>query len=157
MQSGETYFLSFLMERLPAQDHSRRSLQIALEPNLLRRGHRQPQIVSCGVTSEGFPFLRVGHSITKTAAPINDHEICLCVVRVTRSEQTLQAQMRIYHDGEKPNSFETDVWTVTGKGPVTSSSATTIRLTVGSQAHWQVDELRIGRTWSSVTMDAEAD
>lgn len=157
MQSGETYFLSFLMERLPAQDNSRRSLQISLEPNRPRRGHRQQPIVSFGVTSEGFPFLRVGHSITETAAPINDHEVRLCVVKVIRSEQTVEARMRIYHDGEKPNAFETDVWTVTGTGPVTSTRANAIRLTVGSRAHWQVDELRIGQTWNSVTTDPESD
>lgn len=153
MASGETYYLSFLLERFPSDENTRRFLEISLDQT--RRGHRRPQSVSCGITSEGFPFVRVGPLITETAARIQDREICFCIVKITLSEQTVHANMRVYRDGEELETIEPTVWTVTGTAPATVNQADAIRLTVGSQADWQVDELRLGKSWVSVTTRTE--
>ena len=156
LKSGDTWFVSFLLERKPSDSEVKggRSLQIALEPDSPGRRRRQ-QIVSFGVTSEGFPFIKSGNAIRETASRIVDSEVCLCVLKLAVDARGINPVMRVYHPGEALDEIELPFWTVTGATGSSSLPARSLRITVGENASWQIDELKIGATWRSVTTSRE--
>jgi len=151
---GDTWFVSFLLERKPTDSEAEggRSLQIALEPDSL--GRRQ-QIVTFGVTSKGFPFIKSGNVIRETASRIVDGEVCLCVLKLAVDARGINPVMRVYHPGEALDEIELPFWTVTGAAGSSSLPAQSLRITVGQNAGWQIDELKVGATWRSVTTARE--
>ena len=156
LKPGDTWFVSFLLERKPSDSEAEggRSLQIALEPDSPGRRRRQ-QIVSFGVTSEGFPFIKSGNAIRETASHIVDGEVCLCVLKLAVDARGINPVMRVYHPGEALDEIELPFWTVTGAAGSSSLPARSLRVTVGENASWQIDELKIGATWRSVTIARE--
>lgn len=156
LKPGDTWFISFLLERKPSDSEADggRSLQVALEPDSTGRRRRQ-QIVSFGVTSAGFPFIKSGNAIRETASRIVDGEVCLCVLKLAVDARGINPVMRVYHPGEALDEIELPFWTVTGAAGSSSLPAQSIRVTVGENASWQIDELKIGATWRSVTTARE--
>ncbi|MBC8290256.1 MAG: FecR domain-containing protein [Planctomycetes bacterium] len=158
LKSGDTWFVSFLLERQPSEIDatSGQSLQIALEPDSPGRRRRE-QIVSFGVTSGGFPFIKSGNAIRETASRIADGNVYLCVLKLSVDAQGISPAMRVYHPGEALDEIELPFWPVTGAAGASTQPAQAIRTTAGENATWQVDELKIGTTWRSVTNAREAD
>ncbi|EMI53393.1 FecR domain-containing protein [Rhodopirellula sallentina] len=154
--SGERLFIAVLVQQSSAsQDDQGRSLVISLEPDLPGRGRRLHQIASFGITTEGFPFINSGNSIAKTATRIVPGQTYLCVLRLAAENQTdetvMQPTLRLYQPGEDVDSVEPSLWTVTGEPRRASYPTSSLRIIAGDQASWQIDELKVGTTWQSVT------
>lgn len=156
LSDGETYFVSFLAERSAGAGSTGQSLKISLEPDIPRRGHRHRQIVTFGVTTEGFPFVNCGNTITETASRIGENSVCFVVLKLAANEAKVTPVMRVYHPGESVDAIEPSAWTVTGAHGSLLLNAHSIRITAGLNAAWHIDELQIGKTWRSVTVRNES-
>lgn len=151
LSAGETYFISFLAERSAGAISTGQSLKISLEPDIPRRGHRRRQIVTFGVTTEGFPFVNSGSTITETASRMGEGEVCFVVLKLTINEAEVVPVMRVYDPGESVDAIEPSAWTVTGAHGNLLLNANSIRLTAGLNAVWRIDELQVGKSWRAVT------
>ena len=152
LTDGGTYYISFLAERAGGAKSAGQSLKISLEPDSSRRGHRRRQVVTFGVTTEGFPFINSGNSISETASRIGQGETCFVVIKLTINEAEVVPVMRVYHSGESIDSLEPSTWTVTGANAALLSNAQSLRITAGLDAIWHIDELQVGTTWRSVSV-----
>jgi ferric-dicitrate binding protein FerR (iron transport regulator) len=149
VQPDAALFVSALIERRNTNASTERSIRISLEPQSGGRRH-SPQGLAFGVTSEGFPFISCGSSNQTTASRIEDHETYLCLFKSTMSNQGIMSYLRIYRPGESPDAFETQVWTV----HLTAQAiprCEVVRISVGKNATWHLDELKIGTSWTAVT------
>jgi hypothetical protein len=144
--------MSILAERSSGTESSEQSLRISLEPDNPRRGHRRRQIVTFGVTTEGFPFVNCGNTITETASRIGEGEVCFVVLKLTINEGEVIPVMRVYQPGESIDAIEPSAWTVSGSHGNVLLDAHSIRITAGLKAVWRIDELQVGKTWRSVTV-----
>lgn len=149
MTPGTEYFISLLVERIPAEATDGLSLKVSLEPESTGRRYRQT-VTSFGITTEGFPYINTGSEIRKTATRISDEENCLIVVQFGVSERGVTSNLRLYHPREELDQHVPDTWTVS-TGPQPMSPAVAIRLSAGNNAIWHIDELRAGTSWRSVT------
>ena len=149
--TGESIYVSVLIERQPSSaENDESSLQISLEPDLPGRGRRLHQIVSFGVATDRFPFIGSGNAITKTAARLVAGETVLCVLKLAVVDDSTSPSLRVYRPGEVIDTSEPSAWTVTGQSGSTSYAPASLRITVGENASWSIDELKIGTTWDSV-------
>ena len=65
--------------------------------------------------------------------------------------QSLETSLRLYRPGEVVDGSEPTAWTTVGLAQLRDSDLVRIRLAVGPEAVYEIDELKIGRTWQSVT------
>ncbi|MFG0288356.1 MAG: FecR domain-containing protein [Rhodopirellula sp. JB044] len=154
--SGESLFVAVLIQQSSAsQDDQGRSLVISLEPDLPGRGRRLHQIVSFGITTQGFPFINSGDSIAKTATRIVPGMTYLCVLRLPAENETeetiVRPTLRLYQPEEHVDATEPSTWTVTGQRRYVRYPPASLRISTGDRATWQIDELKVGTTWSAVT------
>ncbi|EMI17705.1 FecR protein [Rhodopirellula maiorica SM1] len=149
--TGESIYVSVLIERQSSSSEEDKSfLQISLEPDLPGRGRRLHQIVSFGVATDGFPFITSGDAITKTATRLVAGETVFCVLKLAINGDKTSPSVRVYRYGEVIDESEPSAWTVTGRAGSTAYAPASLRIIVGENASWQIDELKIGRTWDSV-------
>ncbi|TWU32505.1 FecR domain-containing protein [Novipirellula artificiosorum] len=156
--SGNPLYVSVLLQRQPEKSESdgkELSLQISLEPELTGRARRLHQFVSFGVTSDGFPFINSGNTVTKTASRVVVGETVLCVLKLVVDDQSIMPWLRVYHDDEDVDRTEPSAWTVTGREGSTKQSPSSLRIITGKDATWQIDELKIGTSWQSVNPEFE--
>lgn len=152
LQPGGTYYISFLLQRGPNQPVDEgQSLQVSLEPDLPGRGRRLHRTVSCGVTTDGFPFINSGNTIRETATRVIADQPVFCVLKLSVNEIGTHPALRVYRLQENIDNHEPDSWTVIGNPGHTVHSPNSLRITVGTQAVWLVDELRIATTWQAAT------
>lgn len=154
---GEDWFVSFLLERRPSAAGAEQSIQIALEPESGRGRHRRRQFVSFGVNSDGFPFVNSGSAIEQTASLINEEEVCFWVAKISVTEQGMAPMVRIYRPDESVDEIEPSVWTVAGSLGRALPNAQALGISAGKDAVWQIDELKVGRSWHSVTNVRQAE
>jgi hypothetical protein len=155
-QSGATYYVSFLLERQANATASSRFFEASLcgqERSPRRRSQRE---IAFGITSEGFPFIKCGGRITETAARIEDGSVHLCVAKITVSENSgVRPCLRVYRKGDPVDPHEPTAWTTSANAEHSATALSRVRLAVGADAVYYVDELKIGRTWHSVTAFAK--
>ncbi|QDU93297.1 FecR family protein [Lignipirellula cremea] len=140
-QPGTAMYVRLLLERAggPGKAPAGRSLQATLEvvsPAGLPLG-----LVTFGVTSAGDPFLNSNDVITETAAPLVDGETCACLLKLLATEEGLLPFLRLYRPGETVDEIDPQVWTVTGSPCPPAGSITSLRIRVGQNADWRIDEL----------------
>lgn len=131
------------------------SLQISLEPDLAGRRRRLHQVVSFGVATDGFPYIRSANRITKTASKLDDNQTVFCVLKLNVGEDATTPSLRVYRSHEIIDKAEPSAWTVTGKPGSLAYSPSSIRITAGENTAWQIDELKIGKTWQSIQTGIE--
>lgn len=152
LDPGEVTYLSVLARRQAGAPGNGRYLQVSLrdEGQGARRGVRSE--LALGITSDGFPFVKTGGKIIQSAPPIEEDTTHLFVAKVVVSRNRVaEVSLRIYRPGESVDPQEPSTWTVIGPPGRCDSNVTRIRLAVGDAAVWEIDELKIGTTWHSVT------
>lgn len=148
---GESIYISVLIERQSsASDGDEASLKISLQPDLPGRGRRLHQLVSFGVTRDRFPFVNSGNVVATTAVPVESNQPYMLVLKSSVGEDVCRSSMRLYAAGEAIDHREPLVWTVLGDSKLSQYPPAAIRLETGTNGRWQIDELRLGKTWSSV-------
>ncbi|MEM6778285.1 MAG: FecR family protein [Planctomycetota bacterium] len=152
LTSGNGVFLSILLSRQRSRTTNEiGSLQVTLEPDLPGRGRRRHQIVSFGVTTDGFPFINSGNIITRTASRIASDRTCLYVLKLAISNRSTFPSLRVYQPDEAVDHAEPSSWTVSGQAGSAEHPPASIRVLTGENSTWHVDELNVGNTWRSVT------
>lgn len=152
LHPGKNLYVSFMARRQSTQNvGDGQSLQISLEPDLPGRGRRLHQIVSFGITTDGFPFINSGRAITKTASRISQDQNYRCVLELAVSKEGTLPSLRVYQPDEQIDDVKPTLWTVSGKSGSIVYPPASIRIITGENATWQVDELKVGTTWQAVT------
>ncbi|MEM8668104.1 MAG: FecR domain-containing protein [Planctomycetota bacterium] len=153
LKPGKSLFLGVLLRRMSPDDlEGSQSIQFSLEPDLPGRGRRLHQLVSFGISPEGFPFINSGKTITTTASPFPTEVTHLCVLKLESTPDGILPTLRIYHANDSVDVSEPLLWTVTGETGTAKFPAHSIRIIAGENATWHVDELKVGTTWQAVTM-----
>ena len=113
--------------------------------------------IGFGVTSDGFPYLKNGGKIVQSAPAIESGIVYLLVAKVAVStDRAVETYLRVYRDGEPIGQHEPSAWSAVGRPARCEFTVSRIRLVTGDKAAFDVDELRIGTTWRSVTSPATA-
>ena len=149
LDTGTTCFVSLLAERVNGGDSGDRSLRVSLEPDTTGRGPNRRSAISFGITTEGFAFINSGSDIVRAAARIEDDETYLCILKLADSESSSVSKVRIYREGEAIDGTEPSVWTVATEAQ-SFPRADVVRLAVGRNSTWRIDEVRIGTEWLSI-------
>ncbi|SMP79248.1 FecR family protein [Neorhodopirellula lusitana] len=150
--TDECIYISVLVERQPSSSKEDSGLlQISLEPDLPGRGRRLHQLVSFGVTNEGFPFVNSGNVVSTTAVQIRVDQPYLFVLKASIGNGESRSSLRTYAASEAIDQSEPLIWTVLGEFSSSNYPATSIRLKTGESTGWRIDELRVGKTWRSAT------
>jgi ferric-dicitrate binding protein FerR (iron transport regulator) len=152
LSPGKAIFVSLLICRQSSMDEDDSSTQIVLEPESGSRRYANRHSVSFGVTSMGQPFLNNAGTIHETAMTLVEGDTYLFVFKYVADNQDSTASLRIYGPNSTVDLDEPTVWTVVSSSSVTPTNFTAIRFTAGQSRDWQVDELKVASSWSSVVM-----
>jgi len=157
LDPGGVYYISFLLERSQAKTDAGRYLEISLYYDDEHPRRRAQGEIGLGVTSDGFPFLKNGGKIVQSAPSIESGVVYLLVAKVAVSTgRTVETYLRVHRDGEPVGQHEPSAWSAVGRPARCDFTLSRIRLVTGDKAAFDVDELRIGTTWRSVTSPATA-
>jgi ferric-dicitrate binding protein FerR (iron transport regulator) len=154
LRSGTTYFVSVLIQRVSPEAEGDHWLRLSLEPETTGRHGRRRSGLSFGITSEGFPFINTGQNIEQVATRIHTGKTYLCVMKLADGASSASTMLRLYESGESIDSPEPTVWTVSARAPSLPELHSLI-LSVGNDALWRIDELRIGTDWSAVPRSSD--
>jgi hypothetical protein len=155
LDPGTTYYISAIVKRGEVGSGSSRYLQVSLCSEGGHPRHRSRSELAFGVTSDGFPFIKTAGINVQSAPSIEDDTPYLFVGKIVVSEErTAETYLRIYRAGESIEPYEPSVWTAIGRRSPCEISLARIRIAVGADAQFDIDELRIGTTWRSVTTAA---
>ena len=158
LSPGQTVYVSLLISRQPSVKQSSRdspddeksaAIQIVLEPDSVSPRFTRRHSVSFGVRSDQRLFLNNSGAIDETATPLAVGEPHLFVFMYKAESNTTTANLRVYRANELVDETQPSVWTVSGTaspGPVKFAS---IRLSLGTRAAAQIDELRISDSWNA--------
>lgn len=154
--SGSRFFVSTLLLRKANLNNSNQtqgdsSLQIFLEPESNSPRYTRRHSVSFGITSENASFLNNSGKIEQSASAFANEDWFLVVFRFSADGETGSAVVRVYHPDAMIDATEPTVWTTSSLTSPAPQSFSAIRIASGANATWNVDELRIGTSWSSVT------
>ena len=152
LEPGRVYYLSFIGQRHRAKNESGRFIQVSLCSDDRHPRPRSQKELGFGITTDRFPFVKNGGKITQSAPPTDDDTVYLYVGKIVMSSELLaQTYLRIYRAGEAVDQQEPMAWTTVGTPTACEAALPRVRLTVGESAIFDIDELRIGTTWHSVT------
>jgi ferric-dicitrate binding protein FerR (iron transport regulator) len=155
MQLGETYYLSFLVQRNRGESESSRFLQVSMSGGDLHPRRRSRSELAFGITSDGFPYIKTDGRIIQSAPSIEDKSVYLFVGKiVVTSESSAATYLRVYHAGETIDGREPTAWTAVGQSSPSEFALSRIRLAAGANALFDIDELKLGTTWHAVTVGA---
>ncbi len=146
----EPVFVGLLLNKIRSVESAESSLQIVLEPESDSPRFTRRHSVSFGLNAAGNPFINNAGTIQEIATSLKPGETWLFVFRFAASKGIGEASLRIYTADELIDSEPPQVWTVNCNGTIVPSSLSSIRLTVSGTGTWQVDELRIGKSWRSL-------
>ena len=149
-ESHDGLYVSLLAHRTVGSSVDESSFQVLLEPDSGSPRYTRRRSVSFGITSSGTPFVNNAGQIKETASRLPDDQTCLLVFRYRVHQQESTAALRVYVPGDRVDDSQPDVWTVGDVRSVPASGFQTLRFTAGEGGGWQVDELKIGTTWSAV-------
>ncbi len=152
LESESAYFVSILLQRDCEPGESGRFFETSLSGEGGPKGRRARREIAFGVSSDGLPFIKSGGSIIRAAPPIEDSVTYFCVLKILVSaEGSVHTSYRVFRPGESMDDGEPTVWTCTGNTDQVDSRVSHLRFSVGAEAVYRIDELKIGRTWQSVT------
>lgn len=142
-------FLSLLVSRPSSADAEDTAIQVFLEPESASPRFTRRQSVSFGVRSDGQPFVNNAGTIDVTAVPLSDGEAHLFVFQLENHQNTTRASLRVFQAGDFVDATQPSAWTVRGAASPGPTEFTSIRISLGTRAAAQVDELRIANSWST--------
>lgn len=156
LRADDAFFISLLVSRKVKggetnQAKSGRSLQISLEPESNSPRYTRRHSVSFGFTSNGASFVNNAGKIEETASSFAEGETCLIVFKFAATDRNGTAVVRVYQPDSRIDQTEPPIWSVSSSPSVRPQEFVSIRITPGENATWQVDELKMGTSWSSVT------
>jgi len=158
LSPGETIYVSLLISRQSSgeqssgnsnEDEQSAAIQIVLEPDSASPRFTRRHSVSFGVRSDQRLFLNNSGTIDETATSLAVGEPHLFVLMYKAKSNTTTANLRVYRANELIDETQPSVWTVYGtasNGPVKFAS---IRLSLGTRAAAQIDELRVSDSWNA--------
>ena len=153
LRSGETIFVSLIMTRQSASEREGEvqsgGIQVVLEPESASPRFTRRHSVSFGVTSDGRLFLNNSGKIDETATALAIGEPHLVVLMYKADSNTTNANLRVYRVDEPVDETQPTVWTVTGSPSNGPSKFVALRLSLGTRAAAQVDELRVSDSWKA--------
>ena len=135
------------------------SVILAATPSLEDGGwHLVALTMTPGVASDGFPFVRGRAAIERSAPALRAGATRFYVARLcVREDRQVELRLRIFEGGESLSEREPTAWTVVSAPLRSAVDLAQVRLSVGEDAVVDVDELRIGTTWSAVTAAQKGD
>ena len=163
LSPGQTIFVSLLISRQSSgeqafneqsaadsnDDKQSAAIQIVLEPDSVSPRFTRRHSVTFGVRSDQRLFLNNSGTIDETATSLAVGEPHLFVFMYKAESNTTTANLRVYRANELVDETQPFVWTVYGTastGPVKFAS---LRLSLGTRAAAQIDELRISDSWEA--------
>jgi len=150
MDRDAAYYLSFLARTKP--DRRVRSRKSWAYVTLVDPGGAR---ISIGPKSaRGGPGLYHKGRIARTSRSLRDDATYLFVCKVlARREKPDRIFLRIYGSDELVDSVEPNTWSITTRPVDTDSVFSNLRLNTKNIETIELDSIRIGRTWSSVTSE----
>ncbi len=142
-------YVSFLVARSPGSPDAERYLEVALGAAADTGRRRQHRAIACGLGSDGFPFLKAGGRIVRSAPALADGPAYLFVLKLSAGPDGVESSLRVYAPGEHPGAAEPQAWSARAP-PVRLPALDELRLAVGEEAEVALDELRIGAGWGAV-------
>lgn len=146
----DTVYVSLLARRTKSLSDGQTSFQVLLEPNSNSPRFKRRHSVSFGITSTGVPYINNAGKVLETASSFPDDQTCLLVFRFVSNQPRSTASLRVYTPDELVDETEPTAWTFSELQSERTASFNSIRIN-SVDGGWQVDELRIGLSWSSVT------
>ncbi len=152
-QSDKTLFVSLLMTRQSTSEREGEGqaggIQVVLEPESASPRFTRRHSVSFGVTSDGRLFLNNSGTIDETATSLPIGEPHLFVLMYQADSNTTTAHLRVYRVGEPVDATQPTVWTVSGTPSNGPAKFVALRLSLGTRATAQIDELRVSDSWKA--------
>jgi ferric-dicitrate binding protein FerR (iron transport regulator) len=158
LSPGETIFVSLLISRQVSGeqasndgkgDEQSAAIQIVLEPDSVSPRFTKRHSVSFGVRSDRRLFLNNSGTIDETATSLAVGEPHLLVLMYKAESNTTTANLRVYLANELIDEAQPSVWTVNGTASTGPTKFTSIRLSLGTLAAAQIDEMRISDSWNA--------
>lgn len=164
LSPGETIFVSLLISRQASEvqssgeqssgdskdDEQSAAIQIVLEPDSVSPRFTRRHSVSFGVRSDQRLFLNNAGKINETATSIVVGEPHLFVFMYKAELNTnTTANLRVYRADERVDETQPSVWTVYGTASTGPTKFASIRLSLGTRAAAQIDELRVSDSWNA--------
>lgn len=150
LSPGKTVFVSLLMSRISSSVEEDSSVQIILEPESASRRYQLRHSVSFGITSQGEPFVNNAGTIGKDALELSEGGTYLLILKYVFDSRGTSAGLRVYSPGRAIDLIEPTVWTETRSSFAPPASFMSLRIAAAQSRDWQVDELKIGDSWSAV-------
>lgn len=150
LSPGESVFVSLLISRQSSTVEDDSSTQIMLEPESASRRYQRRHSVSFGITSHGEPFLNNAGTISRVASELSEGGTYLLVLKYVTERRGATAGLRVYNPGSSIDLSEPMVWTEASSSFAPRASFSALRISAAQSRDWQVDELRIGSSWSAV-------
>ncbi len=163
LSPGETIFVSLLISRQVPEvqssgeqstgdsddDEQSAAIQIVLEPDSVSPRFTRRHSVSFGVRSDQRLFLNNAGTIAETATSLAVGEPHLFVFMYKAEANTTTANLRVYRANELVDETQPSVWTVYGPASSGPTKFSSIRLSLGTRAAAQIDELRVSDSWNA--------
>jgi ferric-dicitrate binding protein FerR (iron transport regulator) len=153
LSPGKTIFVSLLISRKSSGDRQNdeedAAIQMVLEPDSVSPKFTRRHSVSFGVRSDRRFFLNNSGMIDETATSLAVSEPHLLVFMYSADSDKTTANLRVYQANEIVDETQPSVWTVYGTASIGPTKFTSIRLSLGTQAAAQIDELRISDSWNA--------
>ena len=150
MDRDAAYYLSFLVRKLDKEDETNAGGWAYFT---LRHSQDKTGKISFGPTTHRGPP-RIVHDgrVANAVSPLRENVVYLFVCKIlARQSKNDLVQVRIYGDHETVESVEPSTWNVSTRPVRSDSVLDTFRVSTKNTVPIQFDELRIGRTWASVT------
>ena len=151
LDAGDVYYMSFILQPRRGSNGAGRFFQASLCASDRHPRRRSRNELAFGVTSDGFPFIKSGRRIIQSAPSIEAGTVYLFVAKILVSHGNAGTYLRLYRDGESIDYHEPAAWSTVGRPSRSGFNLSWIRLAAGDDAVFDIDELRIGTTWHSVT------
>jgi hypothetical protein len=168
LSPGETIFVSLLLSRQSSDkqaseeppssnskdDEQSAGIQIVLEPDSMSPRFTRRHSVSFGIRSDQRLFLNNSGAIDETATSLAVGEPHLFVFMYkaetnTAASNSSTANLRVYRADEQVDENQPTVWTVNGTASTGPMKFASIRLSLGTRAAAQIDEMRISNSWKA--------
>ena len=158
LSPGETVFVSLLISRQSSGELSSgdreageqsAAIQIVLEPDSVSPRFTRRHSVSFGVRSDQRLFLNNSGTINETATSLAVDEPHLFVLKYKADSNLTTANLRVYRANELVDETQPSVWTVDGAASNGPTKFASVRLSLGTRAAAQIDELRVSDSWNA--------
>jgi len=155
LESGDAYYVSFLLKRSAANESPTNASDAFFELSLIdegeRTGRRSRKWFTFGISSARLPFIKSVGTISSSANAIENEATSLCVAKILVTHEQVITSLRVYDSRESIDSHEPLAWTVVGSTGPCDFRLSGVRLSAATAAAYDIDELKIGSSWASVT------